>query len=143
MISTNELSNFAFTIQIPSFKKVNFNDVYQPYMSLKETDQEEYIYKIVRASISDFSQQHFEIKFEKHQDGRVHAHGTLYQLKNEEIDDFVNSVCHFIGVKSPKQKRESCFCIPILFSYDRWNMYMNKEVEKTKDYSKYLFGKLN
>lgn len=142
MISTSELKNFAFTIQVPSFKRVNYNGCFQPYKELKESEQEDFIYTLVRHSISEFENQHFEIKFEKHQDGRKHAHGTLYQLSDQQLEDFVESVCFVIGVKSPKQKRECCFCIPILMSYDRWNMYINKDVVKEKDYSKYLFGKL-
>lgn len=142
MISTNELKNFAFTIQIPAFKKVSYNGVYQPFKELKPIEQEDFIYTLVRHSLSEFDNQHFEIKFEKHQDGRTHAHGTIYQLTQDQLDCFIDSVCFVIGVKSPKQKKECCFCIPILMSYDRWSMYINKDQVKEKDYSKYLFGKI-
>lgn len=142
MISTSELKNYAFTIQVPSFKKVNYNEIYQTYKDLSSIEQEDYIYKLVRSAISDFDTEHFEIKFEKHKDGRVHSHGTLYNITEQNLEEFIDSVCFQIGVKSPKQKKECCFCIPILLSYDRWNMYINKDQPKDKDYSQYLFGKI-
>jgi hypothetical protein len=144
MISTSELKNYAFTIQIPAFKKVNFNDIYQPYKDFSSEDQENFIYQIVRHAISDFDSQHFEIKFEKHKDGRVHAHGTLYQLSVAQIEDFTDSICFCIGIKTPKQKKECCYIIPILCSYV-WDNYIKKEEEDScrKDFSQYLFGKIN
>lgn len=144
MISISELKNYAFTVQIPSFKKVNINDIYKPYSEFTNEEQEDFIYKIVRHSISDFDNQHFEIKFEKHKDGRIHAHGTLYQLTENQIEDFKDSICFCIGVKSPKQKSECCYIIPILCSYV-WDQYIHKEDDDSsrKDFSKYLFGKLN
>jgi len=143
MITTTELKNFAFTIQCPAFKKINYNGFYQPYMSLTSIEQEDFIYNMVRTVLKDETS-HFEIKFEKHKDGRTHAHGTVYQISQEQLNDFKNSVCYIIGVKSEKQKNECCYCIPILCSYT-WNNYINKEdqVENgIKDFSKYLFGKL-
>lgn len=143
MIFTSDLKNYAFTIQIPAFKKIYYNDIYQPYKELSTLEQEDYIYKLVRHAISDFDTEHFEIKFEKHKDGRTHAHGSLYNISSDNLEEFIDSVCFQIGVKSPKQKRECCFCIPILLSYERWNMYLNKDQpQNTKDYSSYLFGKL-
>lgn len=143
-MNIQELRNYAFTIQIPAFKKVRFEDQYQPYSLFDSEAQERMHYALIRNAISDFENQHFEIKFEKHKDGRVHSHGTIYQLTEEQLEDFVNSVCFCIGVKSPKQKRECCFCIPILCSYT-WDSYINKEEDEgnRKDFSQYLFGKLN
>lgn len=144
MISTSELKNYAFTIQIPSFKKVRFEDKYMPYASFDTDSQERMHYALIRNAISEFDNQHFEIKFEKHKDGRVHSHGTLYQLSEGQIEEFVDSVCFCIGVKSPKQKKECCYIIPILCSYV-WDNYIKKEEEDScrKDFSKYLFGKIN
>jgi len=143
MITTSELKNYAFTIQIPSFKKINYKGVYQPYKDLSELEQEDFIYSTVRIILKDETS-HFEIKFEKHKDGRTHAHGTIYQITNEDIEQFKESVCYVLGVKSPKQKSECCFCIPILFSHG-WSEYITKEEvkEDIRDFSKYLFGKLN
>lgn len=144
MISTTELKNFAFTIQIPAFKKVQYQGLYIAYRDLTETDQESFLYGLVRNAIADFDNQHFEIKFEKHKDGRKHCHGTLYQLTNNEIEEFINSISFCVGIKSPKQKQELVYCIPILCSYV-WDTYINKEKDEDnrKDFSKYLFGKIN
>lgn len=142
-MNIQELKNYAFTIQVPSFKKVNYDGKYQVYKDLSNIQQEDYLYKLVRSSLSDNEHQHFEIKFELHKDGRTHCHGTVYQLTPNLLSEFQESVCFQIGVKSPKQKNECCFCIPILLSYG-WEMYINKEQDEEDRYSKYLFkGKNN
>lgn len=147
MITTTELKNYAFTIQIPSFKNIQYKNIKQPYGKLQKIEQEDYIYTMVRNVLKDETN-HFEIKFEEHKDKRMHAHGTVYQISQEQLNDFKESICYNIGVKSDKQKNECCFCIPILFSYG-WNQYIEKgqikeeDVDITvKDFSKYLFGKL-
>jgi len=150
-----ELKNYAFTVQIPAFKKVNYDDLYLPYNTLSQHAQEDFIYKSVRSATSDLDIS-FEIKFEKHKDGRVHAHGTLHNITSEQLIDFKNSIGYLIGIKSQKQINDCCYCIPILCSYNQkiWNEYCNKEssgltpsdsnglAPEEKDYSKYLFGKI-
>lgn len=146
-METVELKNYAFTLQIPSFKKVKHQLKYVKYGDLKSIEQEEYLYGLVRSN--DDIIKHFEIKFELHQDGRTHAHGTIYQITEAQLNEFRQSVCFQIGIKSPKQMIDCCYCIPILFSYG-WNLYCNKEqtdetiIDLTDKYSKYLFkGKKN
>lgn len=147
-----QLKNYAFTIQIPAFKSVNYEGNYIRYKDLSNTEQEDFIYKTVRSGISELEHQHFEIKFEKHKDGRTHAHGTIYEMSDEDLNLFVDSVALLVGVKSPKQKKEVCYCIPILCSYI-WDKYINKEQninvdldedipEKTYKFGKNLFKKI-
>lgn len=144
-MNTVELKNYAFTIQIPAFKRVNYNEVYTQYKDLTPSEQEDFIYRTVRTGISELQHQHFEIKFEKHKDGRIHAHGSIYEISSDDLELFESSVCSIIGVKSPKQKREVCYCIPILCSYI-WDKYINKdqiEVKLDEDIpdNLYKFGK--
>lgn len=143
MITTEELKNYTFTIQIPAFKKIRYNDIYRPYKELSNQEQEDFIYRMVRNILRDETS-HFEIKFELHKDGRTHAHGTIYELTQEQLEQFKDSVCHIIGVKSDKQKSECCYCIPILCSYT-WDRYISKCEPgfEQRDFSKYLFGKIN
>lgn len=133
-----ELKNYAFTIQVPGFKRVNYEGLYIQYKELSNTQQEDFLYKLVRSALSDNEHQHFEIKFELHKDGRTHCHGTVYQLTETQLNEFKESVCFQIGVKTPKQKTDVCFCIPILFSYG-WDLYCNKDQDEEDRYSKYLF----
>lgn len=142
-MNITELKNYAFTVQCPAFKKVNYDGIYIPYKELTLQQQEDFLYRTVRNTFIDSENIHFEIKFEKHKDGRAHAHGTLYQFTPEQLDEFIDSVSFQIGVKSPKQKKEVCFCIPILCSY-LWSEYIKKEDVKSQqlDFSKYLHGKL-
>lgn len=145
-MNTVELKNYAFTIQIPAFKRVKFDELYQPYKEFDNDAQERMHYALIRNAISEFDNQHFEIKFEKHKDGRVHSHGTIYQITEYQLEEFVNSICYVVGVKSPKQKKEVCYCIPILCSYI-WEKYINKdqkvEVKLDEDIPEnlYKFGK--
>lgn len=134
-----EVKNYAFTIQVPPFKKINYDGQYIPYQDLTNDQQEDFIYRIVRNYFLDSENIHFEIKFEKHKDGRIHAHGTLYQFTAPQLEEFCDGIAFMIGVKSPKQKKEVCFCIPILCSY-LWDEYINKEQKNEEpDFSKYLF----
>jgi len=145
-MNITELKNYAFTIQVPGFKKVNYDGLYVQYKDLTNEQQEDFIYRVVKNTFIDSETIHFEIKFEKHKDGRTHAHGTLYQFTGEQLSEFIDSVAFQIGVKSPKQKNEVCYCIPILCSYI-WREYINKEQTKPGDdkldFTKYLHGKLN
>lgn len=137
-MNITELKNYAFTIQVPGFKKVSYEGQYITYKDLSNIQQEDYLYRLVRSSLSDNEHQHFEIKFELHKDGRTHCHGTVYQLTEALLNEFKESICFQIGVKTPKQKTDVCFCIPILYSLG-WEMYCNKEQDEEDRYSKYLF----
>lgn len=149
-----ELRNYAFTLQIPAFKKIKHYDNYKMFKDYSNLEQESILYEFVRIgaqSIRDWKNSNenvsFDIKFEKHQDGRSHAHGVFYQICDAELQDIKKSIASLIGIKSEKQINDCCFCIPIFLSHG-WNTYINKyqcnvsePEEDTRDYSIYQFGK--
>ena len=155
-----EKKNYAFTITIPPFKRVTLLEQYAAYKDLTTEQQKDYIRHVVSTAAYDIIE-YYEINFEYHKDSRVHAHGTIYAVSNDDLETFIDSVGTLIGVKTLKQKNTLCYCIPILSSYAEycWNNYKNKDnnipligekdaqaIEGDKsilDYSKYLFGKLN
>lgn len=143
-----DLKNFAFTLQIPAFKKIKHFENYKPFKDYLHSEQESILYEFIRIACSEICQS-FDIKFEKHKDGRVHSHGVFYQITHDNLNDIKKSVGLLIGVKSEKQINDCCYCIPLFLSHG-WNTYINKfqvtsssSDEDEKDYSKYLFGKIN
>lgn len=144
-MNTIELKNFAFTLQIPSFKKVRHFEHYKAFKDYPQLEQESILYEFVRIACSEICQT-FDIKFEVHADGRKHAHGVFYQISSENLEDIKLSLAKLIGIKSEKQINDCCYCIPIFLSHG-WNTYINKfqgsivEDIEEKDYSIYQFGK--
>lgn len=149
-----ELKNYAFTIQVPPFKRVITEEgQYAVYKDLTNEQQKDYITHIVNVACHDIIK-YYEMNFELHKDSRIHAHGTIYSVSTDDLESFIDSVGTLIGVKTLKQKKDLCYCIPILSSYAEycWNNYKTKDQKdnaqategesKSLDYSKYLFGKL-
>lgn len=139
---TIELKNYAFTVQIPAFKKIKHFESYKPFKEFTQLEQESILYEFVRIGCDEICSS-FDIKFEQHKDGRTHAHGVFYQISEDNLKDIKQSVGYMIGVKSEKQINDCCYCIPLFLSHG-WNTYINKFQGgiEDKDYSKYLFGKL-
>lgn len=140
-----ELKSYAFTLQIPAFKKVRHYEKYMPYKDYTSQEQETILYETMRFSCSDVSEKiSFDIKFEKHKDGRMHCHGVLHSISSSQLFEIKKNVGICIGVKTEKQINDCCFCIPLFLSHG-WNTYMNKEQPKEEeiDYSEYRFGKTN
>lgn len=142
-----DLKNFAFTLQIPAFKKIKHFDYYKPFKEFNSSEQESILYEFVRIGCSEICES-FDIKFELHQDGRVHAHGVFYQITLDNLEDIKKSIGLLIGIKSQKQINDCCYCIPLFLSHG-WTTYINKfqiprsdTDENERDYSKYLFGKI-
>ena len=48
-----EKFNVAFTIQIPKFKKVNYNGLYIPFGNLAKVNQEAYLRTLLNKIIAD------------------------------------------------------------------------------------------
>lgn len=138
--------HFAFTVQIPAFKRINFDDKYVTFKSLSSLDQETFLYGLVR-DVTQLMREDkpisYDIHFESHQDGRRHCHGTIYDIDSEQIDYFKKGIARVIGVKTEKQINECCFCIPQFFDKG-WEAYKTKhQISETDeiDFSIYQFGK--
>lgn len=148
------IRNYAFTVQIPAFKRINYKGNYIQYKKLSSASQEDYIYSLVRTGTLELVES-YEIQFEKHTDGRIHAHGSFYSLSDDAIEIIKKNIGFLVGVHTDKQINEVCYCIPILNSYNQtiWDNYTTKEQKDNvqanadekviieRDYSDYLFGK--
>lgn len=145
------MKNYSFTVTVPPFKRIVWENQYVVYKDLTNEQQKDFIKSIVGSACDDIIE-HYEIIFETHKDSRIHAHGTLYAVTPYNLEIFIDSVGTLVGVRTPKQKHTLCYCIPILSSYAEycWNNYIQKDQKvdaqanegDTRDYSKYLFGKL-
>jgi len=127
------MENFGFTIQIPPFLKVRFGENKYKYAGLTEDQQKEYITKNINLLCEDYDAKRLidrDIFFEKHQDGRIHAHGTFKLIHTSEILAMQNSFCISMGIKKLKQQNEVFNWIP-LYDAEGWQKYITKDQENS------------
>ena len=139
-------SNFAFTLMIPSFKKVNFNGAYIPYGNLSQINQLSFLKKLLEKVITDRFILQYDYVSERHQDGRIHLHGSIYGLSEGQHNSLREAVCLEIGIKQPKQQAD-IFCILPIYNSLGWSKYCHKQYEDEDDspsadgerFNKYMF----
>ena len=150
------MENFGFTLQIPAFLKVCYKDIKLPYSKLSLENQESFLGSML-TDITQFPERQipYEVNYEKHKDGRIHAHGTFGELEQSELLSMQNAFCSKLGIKKPKQQNEVFNWIP-LYDYTGWKKYITKDQEINDDegspkvncscdiwnsYNEYKFGK--
>lgn len=138
------MENYAFTFQIPRFKKVNFNSCYIPYGNLSNSNQVLFMTMILNKIIQDRFLKQYECVSELHTDGRIHMHGTIYMLSESQHQALREAVCLEIGIKALKQQID-IFCILPIYHSLGWNKYCYKQFEEDsprsdeEKFEKYLF----
>lgn len=134
--------SYTFTFQIPSFKKVNYNEEYKKYSSLTEDQQKDFIYNIISSEVLITS-----IFYERHKDGRLHAHG--FYNSNMSKEHIQKAICLKLGIKADKQQKETFFN-ESCYDITAWDRYIKKdqsdEIKEIAspdaiDYAQYQFGK--
>lgn len=117
-------SDYAITIQIPPFKKVNHKGIYKQYSHFSENIQKELIQDYFKTSLGDILSN--ELYFERHQDGRFHMHTYLKSITYDDIYKVQHFFCADILKIRPKQFQQVFnFFKPDNFHY--WAMYCQKE----------------
>lgn len=132
----NNTKNWAFTLQIPSFKKVKYAGNQLAYKSLDFDAQKAFLKLCIDIPVERFDGENhieYEIYYEKHADGRLHAHGTFYNLTIDQIKCIQTIVCRdAVGISTLKQFDHVFNFLPI-FNSIGWEKYSTKEVEPTDD----------
>lgn len=125
-----EKSNYAFTIQIPAFKKV-YHFKYAKYATFDDDNQMQILDKLISNAIYNYESIMYDITYERHKDGRWHAHGSIYRvdggLETWEIKQIQEHVCKNVGVKTQKQFNE-VFCFVPIYAYAGWQTYIEKDL---------------
>jgi len=135
--------NYAYTLTIPSFKKVNYNDIYKKFSLFNIIEQQFILEGIITSHYTKFCEK-YDIHFEEHKDGRYHAHGTFYNCEDPSIIPMI--ICNSLGIKRPHQY-EHYILVKIISNNEKWQEYVLKDDKQNsfqkKDYSNYKFGKRN
>lgn len=121
--------NFAFTLQVPSFKKVYYFQK-KRFIDFDSSDQMGYLEFLIQKSIDKLDLDEgfevtYDIVFEKHLDGRWHSHGTIFSVSLQQIQFIQSTVCKMVGVKTQKQFNE-IFCFVPIYRYTGWQTYILK-----------------
>ena len=117
-------SDYAVTIQIPAFKKVNYNGIYKEYAKFSEEMQKELLLDYLSKSLAGIQKN--EVYFEKHKDGRYHLHTYFKHIEYDEIYKMQNHFCAEILRLRPKQFQQVFnFFTPDDFHF--WMTYCQKE----------------
>lgn len=119
-------SDYAITLAIPSFKKVNHAGIYKAYNLFTEDIQKKILTDYFITSLTFCkNEQTPEIYFEFHKDGRVHAHTYLKNLTYDQIYEIQQYFCKDIIKIRPKQFQQVFnFFKPDNFHY--WLVYCQK-----------------
>lgn len=100
--------NFSLTIQIPSFKKICHNDIYQNYSKFLCQQQKEIILNRLAEAI-DFHKPanlDYVIYFEEHKDKRIHAHIYMKHITISDMNNLQNHFCCSFGIKKSEQQKQ-------------------------------------
>lgn len=126
--------NWAFTLQIPSFKQVTYNNKRIQYGKVDFDGQMVYLKLCLDIPCERFADHHisYDVFYEKHSDGRLHAHGTFFNLNIDQIECIQKIICEFIGFPRQKQWNQIFNFLPI-FNDIGWEKYKMKEVEPPTD----------
>lgn len=119
--------DWAITCTIPSFKKVRFQTKNKMYKSYSHEEQElilkQAIYDAYRAygHTADLS-----LKFERHADGRLHVHFTIFYMTEYNLYEMAKKYCFFVGfkAKNPEAVRQNFYYVEKLS--DGWERYIRK-----------------
>lgn len=118
--------NFAYTLQVPNFKQVNYNGKRKAFGKMTLTEQMDYLDYLKRMTEDDYLKQ-ISITYERHKDGRYHAHGTIFNSSLPEMVQIQSSICIEVGVKTQKQFNE-IFCYVPIYNMGGWDTYCKKDI---------------
>lgn len=123
----NSKSDYAITLQIPSFKKVNYKGIYKAYSLFSVSIQKEILEEYYNTSlkVDDVMYSSAELFFEEHQDGRIHCHTFFLNVSYDLIYNIQKNFCHNILKIRPKQYQQ-VFNFFKPDSMDKWRKYCRK-----------------
>jgi len=124
--------DFAVTVQIPAFKKINYQDRYQQYKDYNEHDQKNIIAYFLLESYNkyvSFDMSHYiDLNFEKHPKclyNRIHLHTTIKCIPAYKMRAIQAFFCKLLGVKTLKQSCDVFYYEP---KYSEgWEYYQQKD----------------
>lgn len=121
--------DFALTIQIPAFKKVEWQGQYLPYKKYDENAQKNiityYLLDAYNKNVSLDMQHYIDLNFEKNNDERIHLHSTVRCLPAYKMRNIQNYFCKALGIRSLKQSIDMFYYEP---KYSKgWEYYSVKD----------------
>lgn len=143
--------DYGFTLTIPSFKTVAFRyyftDKGKVCTKKKYGDMYDYEQKFVFENglhIQFKKTDKYRLTFEKHQDGRIHCHGIIYNVSYDYILHAIHGFYdHHVGLSRISQIKKITD-IRLLNNVIEWETYINKCIPCQRDldlYSDYLIGR--
>jgi len=126
--STLSKSDYAITLQIPSFKKVKYQEQYKAYRLFSHEKQKSILVDAFHLWSNFYKDEETyiepEVYFEEHQDKRLHAHTYLKNVSRMQILEIQKSYCQNFGM-SPKQFNQ-VFDFFIPDNFNNWLAYCQK-----------------
>lgn len=129
VLTQQKIHNFAYTLMIPSFKKINWDGEYKPYGVYSYSSQKEYLGWLLKNVSNDdeyVEYYNFTAHFESHADGRLHAHGTFFVNRFCDIEDIRFNIMDKIRIKALKQQRDIFYYVPV-YDLHGWESYATKD----------------
>lgn len=126
-----EKFDYAVTLQIPAFKKINYNGKYQAYHLFDGESQKNYLRYIILESylkVVGDNAHGLLFHYERHtlcKYGRYHVHFTIPELLEHKIREIQEHICKKLGIKTLKQSMEIFYYITKR-SYG-WEHYITKD----------------
>lgn len=121
-------SDYAITIQIPPFKKVNYQGQYKAYKLFSAQAQKDFLKGLFELWVGFHLDTDFEadVFFEEHQDKRIHAHTYLKHITYDQIYNIQKSFCQNFGMREKQFQQVFNFFKPDNFAF--WSAYCQKSV---------------
>lgn len=124
----NSKCDYAITLAIPTFKKVNYLGKYKAYGLFPRKEQEMFIRGLLQVHCDFVLGDVFtnEIYIEEHADKRVHLHTFLKNVSYQQIFGIQKSLCQTLGIRPKQYQQVFNFFKPDNFHF--WMLYCQKEV---------------
>lgn len=126
--SAQSKCDYAITLAIPSFKKVNYLGKYKAYNLFPKEEQKMFITGLFQTSVEFILDEECksEIYIEEHADKRLHLHTYLKNVSYDTIYNIQEHLCRVLGIRPKQYQQVFNFFKPDSFHY--WMLYCQKEV---------------
>lgn len=125
----NIFSNFAFTLAIPAYKKINYLNKYQAYKLYTFDEQSEYLKTVINQICAIDNCALYDLYTEKHDDNRCHIHGVIYSVNSVTMERIQDGICSVIGIRSAKMFSRLFNYVPI-YNAQGWQKYCLKDQDE-------------
>ena len=124
----NTRQDWAITLAIPAFKKVNYEGQYKAYNLFSKERQKMFITGLFQVSVEFILDEPCisEVFIEAHSDGRLHLHSYLKNVSYDTIYNIQKHLCNNLGIRPKQYQQVFNFFKPDNFHY--WAMYCQKEI---------------